>query len=130
MLMEQFPLKGNQETQDVTSTHWGKETTTHTKWSEKLRHNFAINLTTSSATHNGEGTPHSQLPSEEQRAWAPPLVPQLLCPALSASAFPSLDLNRAPLSSILITGDRIQDKLPQNMTHWHTEGLELKESEK
>ena len=63
-------------------------------------------------------------------AWAPPLVPQLLCPALSASAFPSLDLNRAPLSSILITGDRIQDKLPQNMTHWHTEGLELKESEK
>ena len=90
--MEQFPLKGNQETQDVTSTHWGKETTTHTKWSEKLRHNFAINLTPSSATHNGEGTPHSQLPSEEQRAWAPPLVPQLLCPALSASAFPSLDL--------------------------------------
>ena len=39
-------------------------------------------------------------------------------------------LNRAPLSSILITGDRIQDKLPQNMTHWHTKGLELKESEK
>ena len=70
--MEQFPLKGNQETQDVTSTYWGKDTATHTKWSEKLKHNFAINLTPRSAIHDGEGTPHSQLPPEEQRAWAPP----------------------------------------------------------
>ena len=90
--MEQFPLKANQETQYVTSTYWGTETTTHTKWSEKLKHNFAINLTPSSATHNGEGTPHSQLTPEEQRSWAPPLVPQHLCPALSALTFPSLDL--------------------------------------
>ena len=64
----------------------------HLNRSEKLKHNFAINLTPSSATHNEEGTPHSQLPPEEQRAWAPPLVPQLLHPALSASTFPSLDL--------------------------------------